>query len=136
LSSAVCDSAAPQSDSKPAKEQAQSPTEAKTETKKSKTDDDDDGEIDLECDCLRVMKQGPCGEIFMTSARCFNASKTRPRGQDCEKEFRAMVMCFQEHDEFYKKLEHEERLKMEAAELEEVFAEMDKEKAAKAQQSA
>lgn len=95
----------------------------------SSDNDDDDGEIDLECDCLRVMKQGPCGDIFMTSARCFNASKSRPRGGECEREFRAMVACFQQHDEFYKKLEKAERLNIEAAELEELFAELDAQKA-------
>ncbi len=42
-------------------------------------EDDDEGEIDLECNCLRTMKQGPCAEAFMTSGRCYNASKVSRR---------------------------------------------------------
>jgi hypothetical protein len=57
-------------------------------------DEDDGGMIDIECDCLRLMKSGPCGEIFIASAQCFNASKTRPRGADCMTEFQAMTNCF------------------------------------------
>jgi hypothetical protein len=41
-------------------------------------EDDDEGEIDLECNCVRNMKQGPCAEAFMTSGRCYNASKVSP----------------------------------------------------------
>ena len=40
---------------------------------------------------------------------------------DCDNEFRAMVGCFQENDEFYKKLEAEQRLKREARDLEQLL---------------
>eukprot|EP00455_Lapot_gusevi_P048267 TRINITY_DN6641_c0_g1_i3.p1 TRINITY_DN6641_c0_g1~~TRINITY_DN6641_c0_g1_i3.p1 ORF type:complete len:143 (+),score=25.13 TRINITY_DN6641_c0_g1_i3:56-430(+) len=74
-------------------------------------EDEDNKKIDLDCPCVNHLKQGPCAEIFIESATCFNNSTAEKRGQDCIPMFRKMLTCFEEHRELYDRLEKEEEAK-------------------------
>jgi hypothetical protein len=37
----------------------------------------------LDCPCVQNLKQGPCGELFVTTFTCFHKSRAEPKGCDC-----------------------------------------------------
>lgn len=55
----------------------------------------------LNCPCIAGMKNGSCGDQFMTAYRCFLESETDPKGSDCLEQFRAMQTCMVEHPAEY-----------------------------------
>ena len=59
------------------------------------------GEINWDCPCLKSALEPPCGHTFKAAFSCFVASKTEPKGIDCNELFKAMQECFQSHPEKY-----------------------------------
>ena len=55
----------------------------------------------LNCPCIAKMKEGSCGDVFVTAYRCFLESETEPRGMDCMDKFQAMHSCMVEHPDEY-----------------------------------
>ncbi|CCD71108.1 CHCH domain-containing protein [Caenorhabditis elegans] len=55
-----------------------------------------DGSINIDCTCLHSALAHRCGYLIRDALVCFNASKTTPRGLDCEKEFVAHAICTEE----------------------------------------
>jgi intermembrane space import and assembly protein 40 len=73
-------------------------------------DPDDEKSIEeaLNCPCIDGMKEGPCGEVFVSAYRCFLESKAEERGSDCLDQFQGMQACFVEHADYYTKDDGEE----------------------------
>lgn len=55
----------------------------------------------LNCPCIAAMKEGPCGEKFLSAYKCFLVSEAEPQGMDCIEAFQAMHSCVSEHPEEY-----------------------------------
>jgi mitochondrial intermembrane space import and assembly protein 40 len=55
----------------------------------------------LACPCIDAMRDGPCGDDFISAYRCFLQSDTEPKGMDCVERFSSMQTCMGEHPEHY-----------------------------------
>ena len=55
----------------------------------------------LNCPCIASMKEGPCGDPFLSAYRCFLESETEPKGMDCMEQFKDMQSCIADHPEEY-----------------------------------
>mmetsp|Transcript_4501 Transcript_4501/g.7890 ORF Transcript_4501/g.7890 Transcript_4501/m.7890 type:complete len:137 (-) Transcript_4501:189-599(-) len=55
----------------------------------------------LNCPCISKMKEGSCGDAFISAYRCFLESETEPRGMDCMEKFQTMQDCMNSHPEEY-----------------------------------
>eukprot|EP00871_Galdieria_phlegrea_P000864 jgi/Galph1/1779/GphlegSOOS_G453.1 len=55
----------------------------------------------LNCPCIEKMKEGSCGEQFISAYRCFLESESEPKGSDCIEYFSAMQKCMVEHPDEY-----------------------------------
>lgn len=55
----------------------------------------------LQCPCIAAMRDGPCGESFISAYRCFLESETEPKGMNCMDQFSSMQTCMSEHPEAY-----------------------------------
>lgn len=55
----------------------------------------------LNCPCIAAMKEGPCGDSFLSAYRCFLESETEPKGMDCMEQFSGMQSCMAEHPDEY-----------------------------------
>lgn len=55
----------------------------------------------LNCPCIDAMREGPCGDQFLSAYRCFLESDSEPKGMDCVDKFANMQGCMAEHPEEY-----------------------------------
>ncbi|CAI5449247.1 unnamed protein product [Caenorhabditis angaria] len=55
-----------------------------------------DGRVNIDCPCLHSALAHKCGHLIRDALVCFNASKTYPRGMDCEKPFMDHAVCMTE----------------------------------------
>lgn len=55
----------------------------------------------LNCPCIDSMKEGSCGDPFISAYKCFLQSETEPKGMDCMEQFKSMQSCIAEHPEEY-----------------------------------
>ena len=76
----------------------------------------------LNCPCIATMKEGPCGQEFLSAYKCFLVSEAEPQGMDCVQAFQSMQQCMAEHPEEYN-LDDLENDRKEAEERRAVFEE-------------
>lgn len=55
----------------------------------------------LNCPCIDAMREGPCGDQFLSAYRCFLESDSEPKGMDCVDRFATMQGCMAEHPDEY-----------------------------------
>lgn len=55
----------------------------------------------LNCPCIAAMKDGPCGDSFLSAYRCFLESETEPKGMNCMEQFIGMQSCMAKHPDVY-----------------------------------
>lgn len=79
---------------------AQMGTEAPALEEKTQTKEEMIEEA-LNCPCIASMKEGSCGDVFVTAYKCFLTSDTEPKGMDCMDGFKSMQQCLAEHPDEY-----------------------------------
>jgi hypothetical protein len=78
-----------------AEEQTTEKSETRTLTREEEIDEA------LACPCIDSMRDGPCGDEFISAYRCFLESDSEPKGMDCVELFSSMQSCMAEHPEHY-----------------------------------